>query len=510
MTADTRSGDGVAAADGGAEGAAAGDPPPPETERSLRDLLAALPLGVLVVGADGVRTVNDAAERAFGPRVGEPFAGVFPRSSPGAPPFAVRRADESGSEPVEVAGRAADGTVFPVEVIVSPGPGPGTALVLARDLRGAARAEAELRRQRSLTALLLESTTDGFLGTDREGRVLFANTAVRRLLRQRAADLVGRPLAEVGRRPADAGDGAAPEGPSLADVAARAAAGGGASSRVVLWCRGTPRSAQVTVAPVVAGEETVGSVLTVRDVTEEERVEELKRQFTAVVSHELRTPLTAIKASLRLVTSGVLGPLPEEPARLLRIADENADRLAALVNDILDVERLDAGTVPLEPEPTDLADLARAGVEQLGSAADAAGVELVLAAAEPAVVHADPHRIAQALTNLVGNAVKFSAAGGRVEVSCTRGAHEARLAVRDEGRGIPHDQLEAVFDRFRQVYASDAQRQSGSGLGLAITKGIVERSGGRVELRSRLNEGSEFTIVLPLADTREEAPDTTR
>ena len=456
---------------------------------------------MLVVGADGVRAVNRAAEEVFGVRGAAAFADVFPRSSPDAPPFAVRRADEPDPEPVEVAGRGADGALFPVEVTVSPGPRPGTALVLARDLRGAARAEVELRRQRSLTELLLESTTDGVLGTDRDGRVLFANTAVRRLLRQRAGDLVGRPLAEVGRPPREA-QGA--PGPSLAEVAAA-----GTGGRVVLWCRdGVPRPAQVSVSPVVTGEETVGSVLTVRDATEQERVEELKRQFTAVVSHELRTPLTAIKASLRLVTSGVLGPLPEEPARLLRIADENADRLAALVNDILDVERLDAGTMPLEPRDTDLAELARAGVEQLGSTATAAGVELVLTAAEPAPVHADPLRVSQALANLVGNAVKFSDAGGRVEVSCRRSGREARLAVRDEGRGIPADQLEAVFDRFRQVYASDAQRQSGSGLGLAITKGIVERSGGRVELRSRLNEGSEFTVVLPLADTREDEPDT--
>ena len=486
---------------GGGEGT--GDPPDPSDrrEQDLRSLLAALPLGVLVVGADGVRAVNRAAEEVFGVRGAAAFADVFPRSSPDAPPFAVRRADEPDPEPVEVAGRGADGALFPVEVTVSPGPRPGTALVLARDLRGAARAEVELRRQRSLTELLLESTTDGVLGTDRDGRVLFANTAVRRLLRQRAGDLVGRPLAEVGRPPREA-QGA--PGPSLAEVAAA-----GTGGRVVLWCRdGVPRPAQVSVSPVVTGEETVGSVLTVRDATEQERVEELKRQFTAVVSHELRTPLTAIKASLRLVTSGVLGPLPEEPARLLRIADENADRLAALVNDILDVERLDAGTMPLEPRGTDLAELARAGVEQLGSTATAAGVELVLTAAEPAPVHADPLRVSQALANLVGNAVKFSDAGGRVEVSCRRSGREARLAVRDEGRGIPADQLEAVFDRFRQVYASDAQRQSGSGLGLAITKGIVERSGGRVELRSRLNEGSEFTVVLPLADTREDEPDT--
>ncbi|WP_432571977.1 sensor histidine kinase [Kineococcus sp. SYSU DK005] len=490
-------------AGGGGEGA--GDLPEllRRREQDLRSLLAALPLGVLVVGADGVRAVNRAAEEVFGVRGAAAFADVFPRSSPDAPPFAVRRADEPGREPVEVAGRGADGALFPVEVTVSPGPRPGTALVLVRDLRGAARAEVELRRQRSLTELLLESTTDGVLGTDRDGRVLFANTAVRRLLRQRAGDLVGRPLAEVGRPPREAQEEGA-QGPSLAEVAAA-----GTGGRVVLWCRdGVPRPAQVSVSPVVTGEETVGSVLTVRDATEQERVEELKRQFTAVVSHELRTPLTAIKASLRLVTSGVLGPLPEEPARLLRIADENADRLAALVNDILDVERLDAGTMPLEPRDTDLAELARAGVEQLGSTATAAGVELVLTAAEPAPVHADPLRVAQALANLVGNAVKFSEAGGRVEVSCRRSGREARLAVRDEGRGIPHDQLEAVFDRFRQVYASDAQRQSGSGLGLAITKGIVERSGGRVELRSRLNEGSEFTIVLPLADTREDEPDT--
>jgi signal transduction histidine kinase len=229
-------------------------------------------------------------------------------------------------------------------------------------------------------------------------------------------------------------------------------------------------------------------------------MEEIKRQFVSVVSHELRTPLTSIKGSLQMLDSGLLGPLEADQQELVTMAVANADRLGNLVNDILDLERLDSGRMPLEPATVAATTLARDGVEGIRGAAEAAGVRLATdlpADGTPVDVHVDPHRMLQVLTNLLGNAIKFSERGSTITVSVRRVDSWVDIAVADHGRGIPADQLATVFDRFGQVESGDARREGGTGLGLAIAKEITERSGGTLTVESTLGVGSTFTIRLP-------------
>jgi signal transduction histidine kinase/CheY-like chemotaxis protein len=231
-------------------------------------------------------------------------------------------------------------------------------------------------------------------------------------------------------------------------------------------------------------------------VTDLRAVDRLKSEFVSVVSHELRTPLTSIRGSLGLLASGAMGDMPPDAAQMLGIAVNNTDRLVRLINDILDLERIEAGRETMDIRPCRAERVIKDAASAVEGAASAAGVILDVRSVD-AMLEADPDRLVQALTNLAGNAIKFSEPGTTVIIEGVVREDEVALRVVDHGRGIPPEMLEVIFERFRQVDASDARAKGGTGLGLAITKSIVERHDGRIEVTSTVGEGSCFAIVLP-------------
>lgn len=233
------------------------------------------------------------------------------------------------------------------------------------------------------------------------------------------------------------------------------------------------------------------------DIAQYRRVERLKDEFVSVVSHELRTPLTSIRGSLGLLAGGALGPMPEKAQRMLQIASTNADRLVRLINDILDIERVESNQVPLRPQTCDAADLVARAVDEMSSMAASAQVSVTCDIPPGVQLWADPDRILQTVTNLLSNAVKFSPAGSTVHVRVEPSETEVVVCVQDQGRGIPGDNLESIFDRFAQVDASDSREKGGSGLGLAICRSIVSQHGGRIWAESRVDQGSTFRFTLP-------------
>jgi PAS domain S-box-containing protein len=234
------------------------------------------------------------------------------------------------------------------------------------------------------------------------------------------------------------------------------------------------------------------------DITRRRRAERAREEFVSVVGHELRTPLTSIRGSLGLLEGGLLGELPPEAMSMVGLAVANTDRLVRLVNDILDIERMDAGHLPLERAPIGVGELVRQSAQALQGTAEDAGVRLCTDI-EDLTVCADGDRIVQTLVNLLGNAIKFSPRDSFVTVAVGPGDGCARFSVTDHGRGIPADQLDSIFERFNQVDASDAREKGGSGLGLAIARGIVESHGGHLWAESTPGEGSSFCFTLPLA-----------
>jgi PAS domain S-box-containing protein len=250
-----------------------------------------------------------------------------------------------------------------------------------------------------------------------------------------------------------------------------------------------------------------------RDISERKKLEKMKQEFVATVSHELRTPLTSIRGSLSLLAGGALGDLPDEARDVVLIAERNTIRLITLINDILDLERVEAGKVQLKVEEIPLAAVLERSLESVRGFAEQQGIAIAAPATE-ARVAGDLDRLVQVLVNLLSNAVKFSPPAGTVTVEVAERDDHAEVSVRDNGRGVPAHRREAIFERFEQVESSDARqkaclfqrfsqidgsltRTGGTGLGLAICKAMVEQHGGKIGVESQPGRGSRFWFRIP-------------
>lgn len=269
----------------------------------------------------------------------------------------------------------------------------------------------------------------------------------------------------------------------------------------IFGCRkdGSEFPAEASISKLDLGQESVYTVI-LRDITERKQVEKMKDEFVSVVSHELRTPLTSIHGSLGMLTSGLLSSTSEQGKRLLQIATDSTERLVRLINDILDIERIESGKVKMERENCDLRDLINSAINIMQPLADKAGVSLSIHNSNSSSIQlwADPDRIIQTLTNLFSNAIKFSEPGSTVYLMTELQKDQVLVTVQDTGRGIPEDKLESIFERFQQVDSSDSRNHDGTGLGLAICKSIVQQHGGKIWVKSILDEGSSFYFTLPI------------
>jgi len=242
----------------------------------------------------------------------------------------------------------------------------------------------------------------------------------------------------------------------------------------------------------------IGTISIGEDITERQKIEKIKDEFIGVVSHELRTPLTAISMSLGLIKTGIYDKKPEKARRMIEIALLDTNRLVHLVNDILDLERLESGRAVLEKTVCKAADLMQQAIERIQAIATLEQLTLTFTPTD-AEVWAAPDTIIQTLTNLLSNAIKFSPPQSTIHLSAEIQTDFVLFQVRDRGRGIPADKLELIFARFQQVDASDSREKGGTGLGLAICRSIIERHGGKIWAESSLGTGSTFFFTLPLA-----------
>ncbi|HEY6572674.1 MAG TPA: ATP-binding protein, partial [Candidatus Eisenbacteria bacterium] len=227
-------------------------------------------------------------------------------------------------------------------------------------------------------------------------------------------------------------------------------------------------------------------------------LDRLKSEFVAVVSHEVRTPLTSIKGSLELLSDDRFHQLPDPQKELLGICQANTERLIALINDILDFSKLEASKLPMTMEVVELRHVLTEAVENIRSLAGMRRVEIDLRVDDTTgAVEADAMRIGQVITNLVGNAIKFSPEGGHVEIFASGDESLVTVSIKDYGRGIAPRDLNRLFQRFAQLDSSTTRKAGGTGLGLVISKGIVEQHGGKIWVESAMDQGSTFSFSLP-------------
>lgn len=376
-----------------------------------------------------------------------------------------------------------------------------------RTIRQRETVEAALRRAEAMQRAILDGTNHAIISTDAEGRLRTINATGLALLGYSVDDLAGQSLCvlhdgqelraraeELNRSmsiPVNAGFEALSAKPSR----------GIAEERNWTYVRRDGSRLPVRVAMTALRDATgavSGYVVIVSDMSERRAVERMKDEFISVVSHELRTPLTSIKGALGLLAGGALHKAPERAGRMLRIASENTNRLMRLVNDILDFERLQSGQLSFDKTVVGAAELMHQAADSVRALAETSGVDLEVRPVRECV-HADEGRMVQSFTNLLANAIKFSPAGGLVEFAAEVTGSSIVFRVSDHGRGIPAEKLDAIFERFQQVDASDSRDKGGTGLGLAITRSIVQQHGGEVWANSEVERGSNFFIRLPVA-----------
>jgi len=356
-----------------------------------------------------------------------------------------------------------------------------------------------LRAEKATLITTITSMSDGLVVTDAAGRIILANPVADGLFAVPFTSSEGESLLTLLARSPHLLDyhGGDPTA-DLLDVVL----GQGTPYRGEIEVHSpTPRTLEFSFLPVTrSGALITGGLAVFHDITEVRRLNDLKSDFLSMVSHELRTPLTSIKGFVKLVLLGDLGPLTTEQQECLEVADREADRLSYLINDLLDISRIEAGTVTFTWETLAPAPLVAAVLTVLQP--QAADLHLTLGADLPPalpVVRGDRQRIIQILTNLVGNAIKFTPPGGRVCVTAAVDGAMLRVQVTDTGIGIAAPALAHIFDRFYQVDSSNARARGGIGLGLTITRQLVEGHGGTITVASTPGAGTTVEFTLPLA-----------
>ena len=340
-----------------------------------------------------------------------------------------------------------------------------------------------------------EASLDGVLSVGTSGEVLFANQRLAEIWQVAPPTLGGGHADQVFRA-----------------LAARTADPARFLSRVAELERGDEGREEIVLrdgrtfdqytAPIRSQSGTdFGRVWHFRDITDFKEVGRLKDEFISGVSHELRTPLTSIKGSLDLIANGVVGEIPAEALSLIKVAQNNCSRLVRLVNDVLDIEKIEAGRMEWRWEVVELDPLLRQALEAIRPYGDRLDVRFTLESTVPtARVRADCDRLLQVMENLLSNAGKHSRPGGTVEVSLRERGPSFRVIITDHGTGIAPELRGRLFEKFVQGVALDAPQREGTGLGLNIARAIVERLGGQIGFVSKSGQGSAFHFDLPRLD----------
>lgn len=340
-------------------------------------------------------------------------------------------------------------------------------------------------------AAILEQAVESILVVDEQGKIVKANPAAVQLFGYQFGTMQGVDFGKLV--------------PSLQTIFTE----GGANLKTISWSENLGIRSDNQELPIelsmslVELQERKFFTVIIHDATAKRKVEKLKNEFISTVSHELRTPLTSIKGALGIVLGGGLGELEVRMKDLLFIANNNVDRLTRLVNDILDIDKLEFGNLQLNKKRTLVFPLLQQAITQNQGYATRYGVELLMDDIEKPVrelsANLDNDRFLQVMSNLLSNAVKYSHLGGTVIVSMMANEQELIISVIDKGQGIPASFRNQIFRKFAQADSSDTRRRNGTGLGLSISKSIVEKLGGRIDYHSVEGEGTTFFFTVPIA-----------
>jgi PAS domain S-box-containing protein len=368
----------------------------------------------------------------------------------------------------------------------------GGSIVFSEVITDKKLAQASLMESEAHLRAVVDNVIDGIVVYDEAGKVLEFNRAAVRMFGFAAGTISGQSIRTIIPDFFHAPDDGNPIAGLTSDEDRIIG-----STRELVGRRsdGTTFAVEAGVSEVYSGGRR-RMIATCRDITERKRVESMKTEFISTVSHELRTPLTSIQGALGLLVGGVAGPLSDQARELASIASKNSERLVRLINDILDIEKIEAGKMEFQFEPHLIRDLIEQAVAENASYAERLNVRIEVEGELPATdVLVDRDRFAQVMANLLSNACKFSPRGEAVTIEVNRRGTAVEVAVADKGEGIPEAFRTQIFEKFAQADASDSREKGGTGLGLAICKAIVERLGGRIGFE--VANGTRFYFTIP-------------
>jgi len=380
---------------------------------------------------------------------------------------------------------------------------PSFILAHGMDVTEQEEAEDELHLVRRQRELILGAVGDGIYGMDLDGKLGFINPAAAKMLGYTAEELLGKDIHELIHHSHP--DGTLHSKANCPILMAMRRCEGVRIRDDVFWRKDkTTIPVEYIASPLIDEGEIAGMVVAFQDVSERRRLERMKDEFISTVSHELRTPLTSLRASLGLISSGSLDKRPEKQKQMLEVAIGNCDRLVRLVNDILDFDRVERGSMPLHREVMPAGDLLRRAADVENEAALKAQITFRFDAPSKVLVDVDQDRILQVLAELVSNAIKFSPPQTIIKLAAQPVENDqVCIVVEDQGRGIAQEKLDMIFERFQQGDASDSRALGGTGLGLAICRRIVQQHGGQIWVESEPGKGSRFLFTVPLGKIEE-------
>ena len=361
-------------------------------------------------------------------------------------------------------------------------------------------AKEEIGQEKNRLETILRSIGEGVYVVDSGNKIVLFNRQAESLLVYKEADVLGVSAGEIFKIYNEKNELQVKNGQSPVDEIWRSGRADMVRGMELARKDGTRFPVIMSIAPILRRGDIAGGIVAFRDVTMEKEIDTMKSEFVSVASHQLRTPLSAIKWFLEMLIAGDAGEINENQKEFLDRAYESNERMIKLVNDLLNVSRMESGKIKFEPKPTHLEEIFQSVITELTPLTRARNITIQSAFADAKLpeVFVDPDKIRQVIMNLVSNAIKYTSGHGKIELFYERHPNELVLNIKDNGIGIPKDQQHKVFNKFFRADNVMKVQTEGSGLGLYIGRAIVEASSGRMWFASQENKGTTFSFALPI------------
>jgi len=362
---------------------------------------------------------------------------------------------------------------------------------LTNMLEDAEEARKEIEEERNKTRATLINLTDGLIVFDQEDKITLVNPAAEKVLGLEEKQAIGKTIGQIS---------GVPNLTKLYNSLGRKIEWTGQKYEVILE-KPFQRFFQVSITPSVVDKEVIGMILVLHDVSREKEIDRLKSEFVSIAAHQLRTPLSAIKWSLRLILDGDVGKITKKQAEILGKGYQSNERMITLINDLLNVARIEEGRLVYNAQPGSIEEIIVKSVDDLNNLANQKQVKVVFNKPRKALpkINIDKEKIALVIQNIIDNAIRFNKPNGDVTVSVKRDKINIEVMVKDNGIGIPSAQKDRIFTKFFRADNAVRSEVEGSGLGLFICKNIIEAHGGTIRFESEKDQGTTFYFTLPIS-----------